>query len=182
MRTRRTARCVFRMVAALLLLQGCGHAPDGPGSRPSVHLADRLYGQEGSDAAQGTSGSFERHRQVTRGDVQMDAVTLIAPVMVRAGLDGFSGRFTLIFAAAPVFNLGDGMQLDVLLEGQGRREPVYSRYFDAGRNAADRKWTEVRILLDLAGAEVLEIRVSGGPQGDLVADWLALAGLRLEPK
>jgi len=104
---------------------------------------------------------------------------LIAPVSVRAALDGFAGRCTLRLLAAPVFNIGDGVQMDVILEGAGIRKTVHQRYFDAAREAGDRKWIPIEIPLELpeGGGSFLLIRASGGPRADLTADWLALAVL-----
>lgn len=140
----------------------------------AVDLADRFSAPENGD-------SLRRHVQVQRRGRREDATVLIAPVTVRAGLSGLSGKLTLSFLAAPVFNVGDGMQMDVFLVSAGIPRPVYSRYFDAGRKAEDRDWIPVAVSLDLpkAGEVYLEIHVSGGPQGDLVADWLALAEARL---
>lgn len=106
---------------------------------------------------------------------------LIAPVAIQAGLPGLSGKFTLKLLAAPVFNLGDGFQMEVLVGGAGDRKQIYTRYLDAGRKAADREWIPLEIPFELRGLAdaYLEIRVSGGPQGDLVADWLALAEVHL---
>jgi hypothetical protein len=56
------------------------------------------------------------------------------------------------------------------------------RYFDAGRRAEDRDWIPLAIPFK-AGPRPdneLIIAISGGPQDDLSADWLALSGLRLE--
>jgi hypothetical protein len=43
--------------------------------------------------------------------------------------------------------------------------------------AADRSWIPISVPFGLGGGGdgVLKIAISGGPQGDLVADWLALA-------
>lgn len=109
-------------------------------------------------------------------------MTLVAPLEIRASLAGLSGTHTLKLLATPVFNIGDGLQMDVLVGGAGALKQVYGRYFDAGRKAEDRDWIPLEIALDLSGAgdAYLEIRISGGPQGDLVADWLALAEVRLD--
>ena len=122
-------------------------------------------------------GLLRRHVSVTRKGRRVDATVLIAPVTIRASLAGLAGRFMLNLTATPAFNIGDGMQMDLtLVEGEERR-PVYSRYFDAGRMAEDREWIPIEVPLALSGSRdvYLEIKVSGGPQGDMVADWLAFA-------
>ncbi len=163
----------FSLFAALILFSACA-----PGS-PRRVLADRFN----QVAGQGSGGSFERHSAVMRGGLREDAMTLVAPVVVRAGIGALSGRFTLRMMGAPVFNIGDGMQFDVMLKGAGSEQQVFSRYFDAGRKLADRNWAPLAVPLDLKGTadEYIEFRLSGGPQGDLVADWLALAEVRLDP-
>jgi hypothetical protein len=104
---------------------------------------------------------------------------LIAPVSVGASLQGISGNATLEGLATPVFNVGDGMQMDLLVKHAGTTRSIGSRYFDSGRNAEDRNWIPIALPLNLGEDDQLEIRISAGPQGDLVADWLALSSLRL---
>ena len=106
---------------------------------------------------------------------------LIAPVTIRASLQNLSGGATVEGLAAPVFNVGDGMQLDLYLIRGAARQTVGSRYFDPGRTADDRNWIPLAFPLALSGAgdDQLEIQLSAGPQGDLVGDWLALGSLRL---
>jgi hypothetical protein len=132
-------------------------------------------------AGGGTRDSFERHSIVVRNGKQKDAMRLVAPITVRVGLAGLSGRFTLRLVATPVFNIGDGLQMDILVGSGGDRRRVYGRYFDAGRKAGDRDWIPLEVPLDLSGKSdaYLEIQISGGPQGDLVADWLAVAEMRM---
>ncbi len=129
----------------------------------------------------GGGGSLRQHVSVTRKGRRVDATVLIAPVTARASLSGLSGRFQLRLTAAPAFNVGDGMQLDLVLSDAGVRRTIYSRYFDAGRKAEDREWVPIEVPLALSGSGsvYLEIRVSGGPQGNMVADWLALAEVLL---
>jgi hypothetical protein len=128
----------------------------------------------------GAPESFEAHFDVVRRGIRRDAVRLIAPVAVRApvekGLDGMS----LEFFAAPVFNVGDGMKLEIFMASDQGEELLYSRYFDAGRKAGDRDWAHIEIPLPARpAARWLLLRVSGGPQGDLDADWLAVSSLTL---
>ena len=108
---------------------------------------------------------------------------LIAPVAVRAPLAAAVAGAELQFLATPVFNVGDGMLLDVLLAGESGEEILYTRYFDAGRKAADRQWVPIKVTLPRrSGARWLVLRVSGGPQGNLEADWLAIASMNLSRK
>ncbi len=131
----------------------------------------------------GTPESFQRHARVTRNGRQEDAMVLVAPVTVRASVGAADGKLALRLLATPVFNIGDGMSLDVFVESKGERSRIFSRYFDAGRKAEDRAWMPLEVPVDLQGQADfrLEFELSGGPQGDLVADWLALADLRIVP-
>ena len=162
-------------------------SPATPGLPPrdaGVDLLDRLaVVRQGTDAAR-DGQSVRRHEWVVRRGRGLVTTTLLAPVVVRAGLTGLSGRFTLKLLASPTFNVGDGVQLEVLLGSAGGFRPVCSRYFDAGRLAGDRDWIPMEVPLSLSGAAnaYLEIRVSAGPQGDLDADWLALAEARIVPE
>lgn len=131
--------------------------------------------------AEGNGDSLKQHLSVMRNGRRLDATVLVAPARARVGLSDFSGKYTLKLWAAPVFNVGDGMQMDLALVVSGARRPLFSRYLDAGRRAEDRAWIPIEVPLDLprAGDVYLEVQVSGGPQGDLVADWLALGEVRL---
>ena len=105
---------------------------------------------------------------------------MIAPIRLRAPLDGAMEYIRMEGLATPVFNLGDGFQLDFLLVTDEKSRVIESRYFDPGRRAKDREWIPFSIpLIPRDREEWLEVRVSGGPQGDLVADWLAIAEPRL---
>jgi hypothetical protein len=131
----------------------------------------------------GAPESFENHFEVTRRGIRRDAMRLIAPVSVRTPLDIRSDGMVLDFFAAPVFNIGDGMTLEVLLTGDQGEDVLYSRSFDAGRKAVDREWTHIAIQLPIRPrARWLVLRVSGGPQGNLEADWLAIASMNLSRK
>jgi hypothetical protein len=131
--------------------------------------------------AAGGGGSFDRHYMGARRGRRMDSMLLVAPVTIRAPLAGSARNLTLECVAAPVFNVGDGMRMDVLLMTESGERLVYTRYFDAGRRAEDRDWIPLSIPLDgpATSASDLIIRLSAGPHGDLVADWLALASVRL---
>ena len=155
-----------------LLVIGCG--PD----RSSSTFADRFTVVAGG----GAHDSLQQHTAVVRNGRQEDATILVAPITVRAGLAGYYGKLWLRLLAAPVFNIGDGIQMDVFFLNGSDRTRIFSRYFDAGRNAADRQWIALEIPLELRNGQnsQVEVQVSGGPQGDLVADWLALAEVRID--
>jgi hypothetical protein len=116
---------------------------------------------------------------VIRKGLRKNALALVAPVSVRAPLSGASGKRILEGWATPVFNIGDGIQMDLFLTRAGARHLILGRYFDAGRAFGDRAWIPISIPIDINENDQLEIVISAGPQGDLVADWLALSGLRL---
>jgi hypothetical protein len=117
---------------------------------------------------------------VTRAGRRLDCVVLIAPVHVDVPLEG-RGRRNLELVAAPVFNIGDGMDLEILLVSQAGSRRAYAGSFDAATRIADRSWRTFRVPLELAGEEgqALRFRLSGGPQGDLVDDWLAFGKVAL---
>lgn len=121
----------------------------------------------------------KRRLRVTRKGQAKDALVLIAPSSMVASLQGISGPMVLEGSAAPVFNVGDGIQMNLFLKRAGTRHAIGSRYFDPGRKAEDRDWIPIAVPLDLIVKDQLEIEISGGPQGDLVADWLALSSWHL---
>lgn len=158
-----------------VLACGSGRLPCTAQSVPEkLDLATRLRADRQNDA-------LRQHVSVTRKGRRVDATVLIAPVTAQASLAGLSGRYILELTAAPAFNIGDGMQMDLTLSDAGGRRPIYSRYFDAGRKAEDRDWQAIEVPLALSGSSgvYLEIKVTGGPQGDMVADWLAFAEVLL---
>jgi len=173
------------ILAACAMGSGCAHR--GRESRvgdPPADLADRFQAVPVKGSSAPESEYLMRHFPVTRRGRRLDTLTLKAPAAVQAPLAGYPDRCALNLMAAQPFNIGDGLQLDVTLRGSGSDRVVYRRYFDAARRAADRDWIPLEIPLDLGGlAEPqLEIRISAGPQGDLDADWLALAEIRILPE
>jgi hypothetical protein len=122
---------------------------------------------------------FERHVHATRNGMRRDALILIAPVSIRATLQGVSGKVMLQGWATPVFNIGDGIQMNLFLIHAGTSRHIGSRYFDPGRNANDRNWIPIEVPLKLSEEDQLEIEISAGPQGNLTGDWLALSSLCL---
>ena len=177
--------CAVSALCGMGLSGACGPAPQGPPRREAgVDLLDRFRIAREGVAAAGDSQLLRRHEWVTRRGRRMDTTTLLAPVAIRVGLAGLSGRFTLKLLASPLFNVGDGVQMEVCAGSAGSCRQVCSRYFDPGRLAGDRDWIELAVPVDLSGAvdSYLEIRVSAGPQGNLDADWLALAEVRIVPE
>ena len=124
-------------------------------------------------------GNFDKHITVARKGQRRDAMVLVAPVAISASLRGASGKMRLEGLATQVFNIGDGIQMELFLVRGGTRQQLGSRCFDAARKAEDRDWIPIAFPLEGSEADNLEIRISGGSQGDLVADWLALSSLRL---
>ncbi len=132
--------------------------------------------------AAGTDGeAFRRGLPVTRKGTREEADVLIAPAAVEARVPALRGGAVLQMRAAPVFNIGDGVRMEILLVVDGIERELYSRTFDAARRSADREWTALSVpLAPVEGGDVvLRIRASAGPQGDLAGDWLALAAPRL---
>jgi len=128
-----------------------------------------------------------RSFEVVRRGRREKSMVLVAPVEVRAEIGGPSREGCVLHLqalAAGVFNLGDGMTLQILVARNGARVSIYERTFDPGRTAADRDWSELDVALDLRPGErgQLLLRLGAGPQGDLVGDWLALARLSLVEK
>ena len=154
------------------------------GETPSgIDLSDRFEANTlaGGKRSEG-GGSFTPHFNVVRNGVARDSMVLEAPVTIHAALGRLSGSPVLECMSTPVFNIGDGIQMDVFLAENGMRRLVFSRYFDAGRRIEDRAWIPLIIPLDPSGGSAdadLEIRITGGPQGDLVADWFALSLVRI---
>ncbi len=179
---------LMRFPAGLLLLMLSAAACDPvAGARKTVtgcDLTERFNLIHNGLPQSETAGSFVRHYDVIRNGVRRDAMVLVAPAEIRTSLAGIRGRVALEGLAAPVFNIGDGMQMDVLIaDSQGRRK-VFGCLFDPGRKAHDRAWIplEIPMVLDGTPDSWLDIRLSAGARGDLVADWLALSAMRIVKK
>jgi hypothetical protein len=150
-----------------LLAPACANRPP-LASSPAFEVVD-----------DGRGGSMDAHVPVARRGKTLDCIVLRAPVTVRykPGL----APLTLVCQVTPVFNVGDGVRLDVVRVEASSEQVVYSRYFDAGRRAQDRDWVPLSVPVGpcrFRGCG-LELRASAGPQGDLTADWLALADIRI---
>jgi hypothetical protein len=162
------------LLAAWLGCVGCGGKTLV--NAPAIDLAERFSLFEA-----GVPKTLDRQVDVTRKGKKRKAFILVAPAVVRASLQGATGKMTLKCLVAPVFDVGDGMRMDVFLRRNGTRIQVGSRYFDPGRKAPDRDWISIAMPLSIHSGDQLEIEVSGGPQGDLVADWLAFSSICLNP-
>jgi hypothetical protein len=164
------------LIAALLCCTGCGN---GSGIQETEYkvldLTDRFSAAESSK----TDAHFEKNTPVARKGVRKKALIISAPISIHASLHCISGEMVLRGWAAPVFNIGDGLEMKLFLRRDGNRHPLIIRTFDAGRNAEDRAWVPIEIPLNLTGKDRLEIEVTAGAQGDLTADWLALSDLAL---
>jgi hypothetical protein len=164
-------------------LCGCGAATRQKQSGKSeFDLTDRF--SLISPRAEPGEKEFDAHFEVYRNGQRRDSMILTAPAAIHASLAGFSGNMLLEGLATPVFNVGDGIQMDIFLRRNGTGKLIYNRYFDAGRRAEDRDWIPLSIPLELgiSGDNWLEIRVSAGPQGNYTADWLALNAMHIVPR
>ena len=177
----RQIRALPACIAALALLlsslgfYGCASSrqvADAAGSE--MDLTERF-----SLVSPAAPEALQKHLSVTRKGDSRDALVLVAPAVVRASLQGVAGRRILKFWAAPVFNVGDGVQMGVFLKRAGTRISIAGRYFDPARKSEDRNWIPFTIPLEISGGDQLEIEASAGPQGEPTADWLAMSALRL---
>jgi len=177
--------CFLLVVSSIIPMCGCGLADGDQNNMRTdpafIDLSDQLERYPGDvEARNSTAGSFQRDATVTRKGKSLEALVMIAPIRLRAPLDGTMENICLEGLATPVFNIGDGFQLDFLLATDEKSRVIESRFFDPGRRREDREWIPFSVPLNRRGGEEwLEVRVSSGPQGDLVADWLAIAELRL---
>jgi hypothetical protein len=164
------------LVAALMFFASCENRDRVKlEDAQTLNLMDRF-----SSADSALQDSHLRQNQyVTRKGLRKKSLVMIAPVCIHASLRGVSGKATLRGWAAPVFNIGDGLQMNLFLRSSGIRHQIGSRYFDAGRKAEDRDWIFLKVPLEMGEDNWLEIEISAGPQGNLVADWLALSELSL---
>ena len=171
---------------AMILATGFMSAKIVSDPAPGIDLVDLFSADTlGGGKRNEGGGSFTPHFNVVRNGVARDSMVLEAPVTIHADLSQTADDAALEFLSTPVFNIGDGMQMDVFLTRGGQRRSVYSRYYDAGRRSEDRAWIPVSIPLGPGASragEQLEIRVGAGPRGDLVADWLALSMVRVVQK
>jgi hypothetical protein len=178
MKWQRSALLIFA-ISASFIYGGCtGAGRNQPSIEGEVNLTFRFV-----PANSGLTGTnFKEKLGVIRKGLRKNAMILVAPSSVCASLKGASGPMMLEGWATPVFNVGDGLEMDMFVRRAGEPRLVGSRYFDAGRKFEDRDWIPIAFPLDLGQDDQLEIDVSAGPQGDLSADWLALSSLRLVPR
>jgi len=156
--------------------QGCGDDAENPVLHgPGLDITGALMPVDGASRK-----NLYRKMEVLRRGERKDALVLLAPAFLQVSLqEQLSGEGTLECWAAPVFDIGDGIQMNVYVRRNGVQVLKGSRYFDPGRTAEDRSWIRISIPLEIRKGDQLEIEVSAGPQGDLVADWLALSDVRL---
>ena len=180
---RRTARCVAALlpiIAFSVVSEACNTKaqPADVGSA-SIELANRFVSVAAPWEPESTN--FKPHLPVVRNGRRLDSMVLVASAAAQVSLAGISGSMALEALATPVFNIGDGVQMEVLLSKGGNSSVIYTRIFDAGRKAEDRDWIPLAIPLELGDPAPgwLVIKASAGPQGDLVGDWLALSNLRV---
>ncbi len=166
---------VFLTISVVLLVTGCSHTP-----RPSPNgLLERFV------PLMNTAGRshFRNPVVIDRAGSKRTAMVLVAPAAVRAPLESMPGRIEFSLEVVPVFNVGDGVQMEIWLREGVASSRVYSRYFDPGWRFEDRRWTPVTVAMDVHCRDAqVEIRVSGGPEGNLTGDWLAFADLRISRK
>jgi hypothetical protein len=156
-------------LAVLLAFPGCKQKMAAP--EILLNLATRFQ-----PVTPPSSGGLETLEVIRKGR-RRKALILVAPAKVRALLPGKPGKTNLICIAAPVFDVGDGIQMELSIVRAGGRFPVGNRFFDAGRRAEDRNWVVAAFPIESQVGDELEIEVLGGPQGDLTADWLALGSV-----
>jgi hypothetical protein len=181
-----TGRLLLMTMAMLLMWStGCSTAKIAGGSSPVAGIGARFEANSVAGSRRTREGgSFTPHFKVVRNGVARDSLVLEAPVTIWTTLEGARPKAVIECITTPVFNVGDGMQMEVSLIENGRSRMLLQRYYDAGRCLADRAWIPLRIPLDLqgpSGAARVEIRLSSGPQGNLVADWLALSDIHIVP-
>jgi hypothetical protein len=165
------------LIAASIGFYGCGsdRLPAND-AESAIDLSTRLLPIDS-----GSGGNPEKRMDVVRKGIKRNSIVLVAQSVIRVSLQGVSGKRTFKFWAAPVFEVGDGMQMNLYLRRTGERFFVGGRYFDSGRKSEDRDWIAIEAPLEIREGDQLEIEVSPGPQGDSSADWLALGELRLVP-
>jgi hypothetical protein len=163
------------LIAASVGSHGCGSSlPSAYNPESAIDLSTRLLPMD-----KGSRGNPEKRLEVVRKGVKRKSIVLVAQSVIRLSLQGASGKRELKFWASPVFDVGDGIQLNLFLRRGGERITVGGRYFDSARKSEDRDWIAIEVPLEIREEDQLEIEVSPGPQGESTADWLALADLRL---
>jgi hypothetical protein len=180
--------CVISLGSVLLLaLSGCAPVSRSIPLLTGVLLED-AFGLKAANG-QALSGESRRppHFSLVRAGTRRNGLLLVAPEVVSAPLPGLAGKMEFRCFVAPVYNIGDGVILEIVLEAEDRERVLLRRRLDAGRRAEDRQWNELVVPLQIPrdGASLL-LRASGGdPEDnpgtgvDLVADWLVIADPRL---
>ena len=177
----RGRRAASACLTAVLAIHGAFFATGCRGARPSApaEMLERFV--PAKQVAR--RSSLLNPIVVDRAGSKKKAMVLVAPASAKAPLGGDSGRIELQLEAVPVFNVGDGIQMEIWLLDDGPPARICSRYFDPGRRFEDRRWTPVKVEMNVHRKDAqLEIRVSAGPEGNLTGDWLAFADVSISRK
>jgi hypothetical protein len=163
------------------MVGGCSNRGHNQTSDSLLELSDLFIPLPGVSEAVLGSGSLSRNFPVTRKGIRRNSLILRAPAGMQLPLRGLSGRARFRAYTACVFNVGDGVRMDIVLTGGGFERKLLSRVYDAARRAEDRDWIPIDVEIDIAEntSHFLQVSVSAGPQGDLTGDWLALASPEL---
>lgn len=123
----------------------------------------------------GSIGDFT----MVRAGERRNGVALIAPVRISVPVNSTRGSFEFKCFAAPVYNIGDGVTLEILWEDRSGARSLLRRRFDAARRSEDRRWAEISVPVRIEEGGRIVFAASAGPGGDLVADWVAVAEPRI---
>jgi hypothetical protein len=168
-------------------LVGCAPLPRNNPQPSDVLFEDTFRLQPEGDLDLNANAGRPPRFSLVRAGVRRSGLLLVAPIAVSAPLTGRVGKMVFRCLVAPVYNIGDGTILEiVLLEAEGNRM-LMRRRVDPGRRSEDRQWIPLAVPFEIShGDASLLIRVSGGdPEKgtgagvDLVADWLVVADPRL---
>ncbi len=171
--TRSTEFGFLSLLAGVLFVSGCS----SPERSAQKNMAESFVL---TGVTQRQEDSPIRQMEVQRRGIRKAASVLIAPASVKASLAGYRGARNISLLMAPVFNIGDGIQMQMWLQDGGEPRLVCSRYIDPGRRYEDRAWIPVSVPVDISSDRPeIEIRISGGPRGDLTGDWLAFADMHV---
>jgi hypothetical protein len=171
----------------LLMLMGCGPVPRNTPRPSGVSLEDAFRVQAADGRVLDGEAGHPSRFSLVRAGVRRSGLLLVAPIAVSAPLTGLVGKMVFRCLVAPVYNIGDGTILEIVLfEAEGNRM-LMRRRVDPGRRSEDRQWIPLAVPFEIShGDASLLIRVSGGDSEkgagagvDLVADWLVVADPRL---
>jgi len=170
----------YRRLLLLPALSSCLLAACGPGrSRPVAPMPGDLSEELASAAS--PPGSIRDFTMVRAGE-RRRGVALIAPVKLSVPVNETHGLFEFRCFAAAVYNVGDGVTLEILWEDSSGARRLIERRFDAARRREDRRWAEISVPLKIEGRGHIVFAASAGASGDLVADWVTVAQPRVSPR